>query len=183
MTILACDLKMLAADTLTTAGGSKVYNRSKIRIIKQTAIATSGSESDGFRFEEWFFAQNGEKFICEEDFSVMILTKNTAKMGEAPEENTELAKLWDLMHKFATGSTHAAAAAEVLMRVAKYNAHKAALAAARYDVNCGEPIYSITKKQLDNIHPDFDGYWIGSYQTPINKIPDFLITHRQWLKT
>jgi hypothetical protein len=183
MTILCCDFKMLAADSLTTAGDSKVYNRSKIRIIKQHAIATAGSEQDGIRFEEWLFAQNGEKFICEDDFSVMVLTKTNIKMGETPDGSTELLKLWDPMYKFAMGVNGADAAAEVLMRVAGYNAHKAAMAAARYHTHCGEPIYSITKKQLENVHPDFDGYWIGTYQTPIAKIDDVLITHKQWLRT
>lgn len=183
MTVLASDLKILAADSLVSSGDIKAYNRSKIRIIKQHAIATAGSENDGYRFEHWYFAQNGEIFTAEDSFQVIVFCKNKIQVGETKSDSNELAKLWDPMAKFAMGMDQASAAAEILMRVAGFNAHKAAVAAANYHVYCGEPVYSITKAQLDAIHPDFDGYWIGSYKTPISKIEDFLITHKQWLKT
>lgn len=183
MTILTSDLKILAADTLCTSGDIKTYNRSKIRIIKQYAIATSGCEDDGFRFEKWYFAQNGEIFTAEGSFQVIVFTKDRIQVGETKSDSNELTKLWDPMAKFAMGINEAAAAAEILMRVAGFNAHKAAVAAAKYHTHCGEPVYSITKAQLDAIHPDFDGYWIGDYKVPLAKIEQYLITHKQWLKT
>lgn len=183
MTILSCDLKILAADTLTTAGEIKLGNRSKIRIIKQHAITTTGTESDGFRFEKWFFNQNGESFFAEETFGVIIMTKTSILMGETLDSSTELRKLWEPLKKVAMGINPAAAAAEALMRFAKFNAHTAAIAAANYSTYCGEPVYSITKTQLDVIHQDFDGYWNGTYRTPVKDIPKFLITQKQWLKT
>lgn len=183
MTILSCDLKILAADTLTTAGDIKVGNRSKIRIIKQHAITTTGSENDGFRFERWLFNQNGESFFAEDYFGTIILTKSKILIGETADDSLELKKLWEPLKKVAMGINPAAAAAEALMRFAKFNAHNAAVAAANYSTCCGEPVYSITKAQLDAIHQDFDGYWIGTYNVPIKDITKYLITHKQWLKT
>lgn len=183
MTILACDLRILAADTLTTAGDIKLGNRSKIRIIKQHAIASTGTENDGFNFEKWFFSQKSEPFIVEESFGAIIMTKTTVLLGETLDDSTELRKMWEPLKKVSMGCQSAAAAAEALMRFSKFNAHNAAVAAANYHTACGEPVYSITKAQLDAIHQDFDGYWIGTYQTPIKDIPKFLITHKQWLKT
>jgi hypothetical protein len=183
MTIISADLKILAADSLTTAGDTKVYFRSKIRIIKQHAIASTGMENDGFRFEKWFFEQNGEPFICEEDFAAVILNKSKFLVAETKEDDRTLAKTWEPNHKFSIGTPAAQAVAEGLMAFAGFNAHKAAAAAARYHTHCGEPVYSITKAQLDAIHPDFDGYWVGDYKVPLAKIEQYLITHQQWLKT
>src|SRR5271165_3131156 len=99
MTILASDLKMLAADSLVTSGDSKVYHRSKIRILKQTAIATAGDESDGFRFEAWYFAQNGETFTAEDSFQAIVFSKDRIQIGETKDDSNELTKLWDPMAK------------------------------------------------------------------------------------
>jgi len=183
MTILCTDLKMLAADSQTTAGAVKVYKRTKIRILKQHAIATAGDENEGFQFEKWFFAQQGESFIGSDDFQVIILNKDTVLLGEIKEGTNELAKLWNPLSKVAMGAETAAAAAEALMRTAKFNAHDAAVAAANYHIYCGEPVYSISRAQLNHIHQDFDGYWIGTYKTPITKLEEYLITPKQWLKT
>jgi|SRR6185437_8073757 len=183
MTILCTDFKMLAADTLTSAGHIKVYNRSKIRIIKGHAIATCGDEEAGFQFEKWFFNQQGETFIGDDTFGVIIANKHTIQLGEVKEDSTELTKLWEPRHKSAMGAPAATAVAEILMKVSKLNAHKAAEHAANYDAYCGPPVYSITKKQIAEIHQDFDGYWIGTYEVPINKVDNYLITQKQWLNT
>lgn len=173
----------MAADTLSTASDIKVHNKSKIRIIKQHAIATCGAEEDGFSFENWFFAQNGESFYAQDGFGVIVMTKDKIMVGETAEDSTELKKLWRPNNKLAMGTNPAQAAAEALMKFAKFNAHKAAVAAANYSTHCGEPVYSITKAQLDAIHQDFDGYWIGLYTTPLKDIDKYLITNKQWLKT
>lgn len=182
MTIISCDLKMLAADTLVTSDDIKVYNRSKIRIIKQHAIATTGTENDGFRFEKWFFEQNGEEFIADAGFGVIVMNKSKILAGSLEEDN-KLGNLIPLISRATLGSSVAAAAADILMKVSKFNAHNAAVAAANYHTHCGEPVYSITKKHLEYIHTDFDGYWVGHYKVPLNKISDSLITEKQWLKT
>jgi hypothetical protein len=161
----------------------KVYNRSKIKIIRQHAIASCGDETDGVRFERWFFEQGGESFLCEGEFSVIVMTKERFLIGETLDDLKELRKMWQPGRKLGLGMANAVAAAEILMKEANYNAHKAAYAAAGYNTHCGMPIYSITKTQLRNISPDFAGWWIGDYQTPINKMNNFLISHKQWLKT
>ena len=174
---------MIAADTLCTAGDVKVYNRSKIRVIKQTALVSTGTENDGFRFEKWFFEQNGEEFICEDNFAVLILTRHRAFEAFTSGDTWKLSKMRESTTPMAIGVGTAVAAAEILMRVSKFNAHKAVVAAANYHTHCGPPIHSITKRQLESIHADFDGYWIGTYQTPINKIPAHLITQKEWMKS
>lgn len=183
MTIIATDLRILAADSLCTAGDVKVYHRSKIRIIKQHALAACGDENDGFRFEKWFLDKSGEEFICEDNFAVIIMSRAMTMEGYTSDESFKLNKLRKSTTKVAIGAMQASAAAEILMRISKLNAHQAAIAAANYQIHCGLPVYSITKKQLEYIHPDFAGYWIGTYQTPITKVDDFLITEKQWLKT
>lgn len=182
MTIIACDLKILAADTLTTCDDVKVYNRSKIRIIKQHAIASTGTENDGFRFEKWFFEQNGEEFIGEDTFGVIVMNKSKVFGGTTGDGN-RLGPLIPIISRATLGSNAATAAADILMKVSKLNAHNATIAAANYHTHCGEPVYSITKKQLEYIHTDFNGYWIGTYKTPISKITNSLITEKQWHKT
>jgi hypothetical protein len=182
MTIISCDLKILAADTLTTCDDVKVYNRSKIRIIKQHAISSTGTENDGFRFEKWFFEQNGEEFIAEDTFGVIVM--NTKKvLGAVSDDNHKLGLMIPIISRATIGAQAACAAADILMKVSKLNAHNATVAAANYHTHCGEPVYSITKKQLEYIDIDFNGYWIGTYKTPFNKLSDFLITEKQWHKT
>lgn len=184
MTILSYDLKMLAADTLTTAGDIKVYNRSKLRIVKKHAIASTGLENDGFRFDKWFFEQNGEPFITEDYLAVFVLSTSRLVYGVADvETDHKLSALAPVISHMSIGATEATAAANILMKVVKFNAHNAATEAANYHTHCGSPVYSITKKQLEYIHVDFSGYWIGTYKTPLNKIEDYLITEKQWLKT
>jgi hypothetical protein len=173
---------MLAADTLTTCDDVKVYNRSKIRIIKQHAIASAGDEHDGFRFEKWFFEQNGEDFIAEDTFAAIVMSKTTVLGGYSGDAN-KVSRLIPIISRATVGSAAAQSAADILMKVSKFNAHNAAVAAANYHTHCGEPVYSITKKQLEYIDMDFNGYWIGSYKTSLNKLSDFLITEKQWHKT
>jgi len=174
---------MIAADTLCTAGDVKVYNRSKIRVIKQTALVSTGTENDGFRFEKWFFEQNGEEFICEDSFAVLILTRDKACEAFTTGDTLKLSTIRESTAAMAIGVGSAVAAAEILMRVSKLNAHKAVAAAANYHTHCGPPIYSITKKHLEAIHADFSGYWIGTYQTPMNKLAEHLITQKEWMKS
>lgn len=181
MTIICWDTRMLAADTLTSAGEIKVYNRSKIQILKQMAVCTTGFEQDGDRFLEWLDKQDRENFTVESYFCALVLSRTSISMYPGDEPGNVLRS--EVYNKTSCGAGSAASYADALMREVKYNAHNAAEQAAGYDRGCGLPIYSITKKQLSYIHADFTGYWIGTYQTPISKIKDYLITQKQWLKT
>jgi hypothetical protein len=184
MTILSYDLKILAADSLVTAGNTKVYNKSKIRIIKQHAIVSTGTENDGFRFEKWFFEQNGEEFLCEDSFGAIVLSRTKAVAGSCDAEvNFKLKSLMPVVSRMTAGCSEACSASDILMKVSKMNAHNATVEAANYHILCGEPVHSITKKQLEWIHPDFNGYWIGTYKTPESKIEANLITEKQWHKS
>lgn len=181
MTILACDLKILAADSLFTYGDVVAYNRSKLRIIKQTALASCGDEEDSFKFEKWFFNQsNANQPNLESSYGSIVLSVDAVQWVTIDEGNI---KISPLRGKVAQGAGEATPYAEALMREAKFNAHKAAEAAAFYDRGCGPPIYSITQLQLKNIDPAFDGFWIGHYKTPLTKLDQYLITYKQWLKT
>ena len=139
-------------------------------------------ENDGFRFEKWFFEQNGEEFIAEDSFGVIVMNR-TKVWGGSVGDDFKLGKLIPVISRATIGAHAATAAADILMKVSKLNAHNATVAAANYHTHCGEPVYSIIKKQLEYIDMDFNGYWIGTYKTPLNKISDFLITEKQWHKT
>lgn len=173
---------MLAADTLTSAGDITVYNRSKIQIVKQKAICTTGMESDGDRFLHWLNLQERESFVTDSIFAAIVLSR-TDTVLYAGDDPGEAIKPGGVYTKWTLGAGAATSYSDALLREVKYNAHKACELAAQYDRNCGLPVFSITKKQLELIHQDFNGYWVGTYKTPLNKIEDFLITHKQWLRT
>lgn len=184
MTIICYDQKMLSADSLTSSAGTTVYLRSKLKITRQAAIISCGRTEDGFRFEEYYRTQSKEIFKAgDADFCVTIMTKDDMNHLYTDDSGSNTLISERALSKLTLGSSGASAYADALMREAKFNAHKACELAALYDRYCGLPVYSITQKQLLEIDPDFDGFWIGTYKTPLNKIQDYLITYKQWLKT
>jgi hypothetical protein len=182
MTILCFDQKILAADTLTSSNDTTSYNRSKIKIVKQTAIVSCGLMEDGFRFEDWYKQQNRESFIPTDSFAAFVMTTQAIQSFYNDEKGDEIS-CERVVNKCANGSASAASYSEALMRETKMNAHKACELAAQYDRACGLPVYSITQKQLAEIHQDFEGFWIGDYKVPLNKIEEYLITYKQWLRS
>lgn len=184
MTILAFDGKILAADSRFSCDDITIYHRSKIRIINQKAICTAGHEDDGFEFDRYVSESREREFVARNTFMFMLLATDKFYTGGAPDDKSQPITLWTPRNvAVAQGSGNATSYADGLMRHGKINAHNACHHAAIYDSGCGVPVHSITKKQLEYIDPVFDGFWIGTYLTPIKQIPKYLITYKQWLKT
>jgi hypothetical protein len=184
MTIICFDQKILAADSLTSSNDTTSYLRTKIRIVKQTAICTCGDSEDGDRFTDWYLSDSKDEFTSKsENFAALLFTVKGPQAVMYDEDSKTVRFLTNADNKHSIGSSAAVAYSEALMRESKWNAHKASEASALYDRFCGSPIYSITIKQLKAIPHNFDGFWIGTYKTPLNKIKDALITYKQWLRT
>lgn len=190
ITVICFDQKILAADSLVSVNDTVAYRRSKIRILKQAALASAGYAQDGDAFDQWWLDGQKEPFHAN-NFAGVIVSKNFIQCwvnrqdddDDIADQDIKLLQLESLDHKCSLGASHACSYAHALMRIAKYNAHKACEHAAQYSLFCGLPVYSITQAQLLHIDPDFKGYWIGTYQTPIKHLSEYLITHKQWLKT
>jgi hypothetical protein len=184
MTIISFDQKILAADSLTSSNDTTSYLRTKIRIVKQTAICTCGDTEDGDRFIDWYLTDAKDEFISKStNFSASILTVKGPKGAFYDDEAKTIRFVTNADNKHSIGNGPAVSYSEGLMRECKWNAHKACEAASLYDRFCGAPVYSITIKQLKAIPHDFDGFWIGTYKVPTNKIKDYLINYKQWLRT
>ena len=182
MTIVCWDGAILAADSLISTGEVVSYLRSKIQICRQSAFAAAGSEFDIDAFANAVRSDTLSEFNFQTSAEVIYLTPSTAKhyLGHGSDDDTKT--VTDSLNCI-TSMGHSSAFADGLMRIAKYNAHEAALHTTTYSLYCRPPIYSISRKQLAKIPPDFDGYWIGTYKTPLTAVKDCLITSKQWEKT
>lgn len=72
MTTIACDRKMMAADTQVDEGGVITHSR-KIFEVNGDLIGFAGLLSEGLRFVEWYQSQDDDLSL--DDTSAIVLTK------------------------------------------------------------------------------------------------------------